>query len=185
MADLRSLMRTALQASSDTEIIEVLQVGRSEMSEAIKTLQRAFEEADDAGSVVGSVGTPTAVGKGQGEGRGVPKRMATGESEESTASTKRAIALDREVTKRGIDALRRLSLHRGVGVEGLPSPGTFDSFYCVLILHGFRYEVIREEKIGIGFFSDVHRGTWRQRHIRHQSYSSQHHDSSSYTKWRY
>jgi abelson tyrosine-protein kinase 1/abelson tyrosine-protein kinase 2 len=43
LVDLRQLMRTALQTSNDTQMIEVLQVGRVEMPEAIKTLQRALE----------------------------------------------------------------------------------------------------------------------------------------------
>ena len=43
-ADPRQLMRTALQANSDVEMIRVLQVGRDEMPEAIKTLQRALEK---------------------------------------------------------------------------------------------------------------------------------------------
>ena len=55
--------------------------------------------------------------------------------------------LDREFIETGIDALRRLS---GGGVEvALPS-------WTIT-----RYEVEREEKIGMGFFSDVYRGTWR------------------------
>ena len=42
-ADLRQLMRSALQTNDDLEMIKVLQVGRDEMPEAIKTLQRALE----------------------------------------------------------------------------------------------------------------------------------------------
>ncbi|KAF5381779.1 hypothetical protein D9615_005379 [Tricholomella constricta] len=42
-ADLRALMRTALQTSSDVEILGVLQIGREEMPEAIKVLQRVLE----------------------------------------------------------------------------------------------------------------------------------------------
>ncbi len=37
-------MRTALQANNDAEMIRVLQVGRDEMPEAIKMLQRASEK---------------------------------------------------------------------------------------------------------------------------------------------
>jgi abelson tyrosine-protein kinase 1 len=36
-------MRAALQTNNDVQMIEVLQVGREEMPEAIKTLQRALE----------------------------------------------------------------------------------------------------------------------------------------------
>lgn len=44
-------MRAALQTSSDAQMIEVLQVGRQEMPEAIKALQRALErEVEREGS---------------------------------------------------------------------------------------------------------------------------------------
>ncbi len=43
MADLRSLMTMALKAGSDAEMIQVLQVGRENMPEAIKALQRELE----------------------------------------------------------------------------------------------------------------------------------------------
>lgn len=41
-ASLRALMRRVFQRSSDVEMIGVLQVGRQEMPEAIKTMQRAL-----------------------------------------------------------------------------------------------------------------------------------------------
>ena len=49
-ADLRQIMRAALQTTSDAEMLEVLEVSRQEMPDAIKTLQRALErvtEGDD------------------------------------------------------------------------------------------------------------------------------------------
>ena len=59
--------------------------------------------------------------------------------------------LDREFIETGIDALRRLS---GAGAaSALPS-------WTIT-----RYEVNRDEKIGLGFFSDVYRGTWRSRTV--------------------
>lgn len=42
-ADLRQLMRTALQTNNDAALIEVLQIGRDEVPDAIKTLQRSLE----------------------------------------------------------------------------------------------------------------------------------------------
>jgi len=65
-ADLRGLMRVALQASSDAGMIGVLQVGRDEMPEAIKTLQRALErvverEGVGAGASVDGVSVPSPV----------------------------------------------------------------------------------------------------------------------------
>ena len=59
LADLRSLMRNALQAGNDAQMVEVLQIGRQEMPDAIKTLQRALEtlrEKGDAGDLSRGVG---------------------------------------------------------------------------------------------------------------------------------
>lgn len=42
-ADLRRLLRSALQANSDAEMIAILQVGRDEMSEVANTLQNTSE----------------------------------------------------------------------------------------------------------------------------------------------
>ncbi|KAJ7895231.1 hypothetical protein B0H14DRAFT_3634991 [Mycena olivaceomarginata] len=51
--DLRALLRDALAASSDIEMLAVLQVGREEMPKALKTLQRTLER-------IGVVPTPPA-----------------------------------------------------------------------------------------------------------------------------
>ncbi|KIM89615.1 hypothetical protein PILCRDRAFT_812439 [Piloderma croceum F 1598] len=51
--DLRQLMRAALQTNNDVQMIEVLQVGREEMPEAIKTLQRALEREREKENVSG------------------------------------------------------------------------------------------------------------------------------------
>lgn len=56
LVDLRQLMRTALQTSNDAQMIEVLQVGRDEMPEAMKTLQRALEREVEKESALGSAG---------------------------------------------------------------------------------------------------------------------------------
>ncbi|KAF5378466.1 hypothetical protein D9615_007020 [Tricholomella constricta] len=58
--DLRALMRTALQTSSDEEILEMLQIGREEMPEAIKMLQRVLERVA-VGEVVAATTTMTEV----------------------------------------------------------------------------------------------------------------------------
>ncbi|KAH9926665.1 uncharacterized protein BXZ73DRAFT_78744 [Epithele typhae] len=169
-ADLRQLMRTALQANNDLEMIRILQVGRDEMPEAIKTLQRALEaEVERENSVDGDipvvVSTPSAaVAEVQTEIQvqaqqktGGLTRSATVHSDSSHATnsshTKSSRGaprdtLDREFIETGIDALRRFSGH---GEATLPS-------WTIT-----RYEVEREQKIGMGFFSDVYRGTWRDR----------------------
>ena len=51
--DLRQVLRGALQANNDAEMIRTLQVGRDEMPEAIKTLQRALEKEVERESVEG------------------------------------------------------------------------------------------------------------------------------------
>lgn len=153
-ADLRGLMREALAQSSDVEMLRVLQVGRAEMPEALKTLQRALERVGvvPPAPVAPSEPPPYAV---RGE-PALPVRSATLSSSESSGSSSTGTGhgmardtLDREFIESGIDALRRMS--KGGAV--LPS-------WTIT-----RYEVDRDVKIGIGFFSDVYKGTWRGRTV--------------------
>ncbi|KAL0570529.1 hypothetical protein V5O48_011438, partial [Marasmius crinis-equi] len=255
--DLRNLMRRALAAGSDVEMLQVLGVGREEMPEAIKTMQRALEmivererredeealrlrdfqnamaggfqmqgqpqsqpptqpmpqypreineesvrparpsvtrsssaasrvsqnlvkmarristqngiatvqeEGTDNGTTP-SEGKAWLKGKGKDNGVRRSKTVSTQMSKSSTSSdsgisgvsaggsggsaeSKPKDTLDREFVESGIDALRRMS--RGADRElSLPS-------WTIT-----RYEVDREKKIGVGFFSDVYRGTWR------------------------
>ncbi|PCH42817.1 hypothetical protein WOLCODRAFT_25573 [Wolfiporia cocos MD-104 SS10] len=177
-AELRAELRAALAANSDAELLRVLQVGRDEMPEAIKALQRALEaevareQAEDAAAegdtvLVASVSAASGAAEGQGEsqgagaGEGAGKRLsrsATVGSVESrhTASSRNSAGrraprdtLDREFMESGIDALRRLST----------APVALPSWTIT------RFEVDREEKVGIGFFSDVYRGTWAGRTV--------------------
>ena len=78
-------MRMALQANSDLEMMELLQVGCDEMPEAIKTLQRALEREVELGSA------------------------SDGSSSDAARDT-----LDREFIESGIDALRRMSHDAGI-----------------------------------------------------------------------
>jgi len=60
-------MRTALQTTNDVQMIEVLQVGREEMPEAIKTLQRALErEVEKESASLGSAESRAAMLPGRG-----------------------------------------------------------------------------------------------------------------------
>ncbi|KAI0945901.1 hypothetical protein AcV7_010017 [Taiwanofungus camphoratus] len=160
-ADLRQLMRTALQANNDMEMIRVLQVGRDEMPEAIKALQRALEAEVERETVAAeqeeAVLVASASAAASVEGANL-SRSATVASEESRKTSSDGSfrsrrtprdTLDREFIETGIDALRRLS----TAEVTLPS-------WTIT-----RYEVDREEKIGIGFFSDVYKGTWRDRMV--------------------
>lgn len=142
-ADLRQLMRTALATNDDASMIEVLQIARSEMPEAIKTMQRTLEhvvedgrlETDESGLTLASPSSQGHLDEG-----GLQLSPTDGSS--SSGDT-----LDREFIETGIDALRRLSTGTDLG---LPS-------WTIT-----RYEVDLEAKIGFGFFSEVYRGTWRQ-----------------------
>jgi abelson tyrosine-protein kinase 1 len=130
-ADLRQLMRMALLASDDKDMIEVLQVGREEMPEAIKTLQRALEkEVVAAGNADGKKAVPSSAGVG-GVGLGIStpaqaqvpgsasaadegglERRGTVASRESGGSGSGSSGkdtLDREFIESGIDVLRRMS----------------------------------------------------------------------------
>ncbi|KAF7321723.1 Protein kinase domain-containing protein [Mycena kentingensis (nom. inval.)] len=149
-ADLRTLMRDAVSQSSDAEMIRVLQVGREEFPEALKTLQRALERVN----VVNSVPSPLPCGHSPPD----PSSLAPIERSISASSSGSSAidlacsvgrdVLDREFMESGIDALRRLS--KGSEMY-LPS-------WTIT-----RYEVDRDAKIGMGFFSDVYRGRWRNR----------------------
>lgn len=82
-------------------------------------------------------------------GRARSQTLGSNSSKASTTSSRSRVSRDtlhREFLESGIDALRRLS--RGAEVA-LPS-------WTIT-----RYEVDRDEKIGIGFFSDVYKGKWR------------------------
>ncbi|KAG7086098.1 hypothetical protein E1B28_003613 [Marasmius oreades] len=247
--DLRNLMREALATGNDMEMLQVLGVGREEMPEAIKTMQRALEtfvekerqEEDESvlrlkefqnemvggfhaqnpnpnpnpDDVVWKGGRPGVTRSSSATSRvsvglakmarrisvqgGVPTVREEGDSSSSSGSegkggwlkgrngvrrsktvstqmtgtstsgdsgvsgvsaggsggssgSKPKDTLDREFMESGIDALRRMS--RGAEKElSLPS-------WTIT-----RYEVDREKKIGIGFFSDVYRGTWRNRTV--------------------
>ncbi|KAJ7747345.1 hypothetical protein B0H16DRAFT_1675699 [Mycena metata] len=157
-ADLRTLMRDAVSQSSDAEMIRVLQVGREEMPEALKTLQRALERVgvvnNPPSPPVPFEAPPVRPNSSSGLTPQSIERSITSSSSGSSAMGWSAGAgrdmLDREFMESGIDALRRLS--RG-GELGLPS-------WTIT-----RYEVDRDVKIGMGFFSDVYRGTWRNRTV--------------------
>ena len=107
-ADLRTLMRHALETKSDVEMMKVLQIGREEMPDAIGTLERALErfkvqaknkdaQQDVTGGMAGERPAVAATAKEEGLGED---------------------PLDREFVENGIDALRRMSM--GV-VPKLPS----------------------------------------------------------------
>ena len=146
-ADLYRLMRAALTAKDDAAMMEVFQIARSEMPEAIKTLERALECPVEDAQLVAENCT-AALQTSQKEARkGISPSLGPGNT---GAGYSNADTLDHEFIVTGIHALRRLSQGRDLG---LPS-------WTVT-----QFEVDLEEKVGLGFFSDVYRGTWRKRTV--------------------
>ncbi|KAF9647369.1 hypothetical protein BDM02DRAFT_2705085 [Thelephora ganbajun] len=157
MEDLRQFMQAALQTGSDAEIIDILQVGRHEMPEAIKTLQRALERQVEMERTSETLIEDVEILSEEAEpldpeGLSSPSTSEGSRSKlrsDSVASAKARTSrdtLDREFLESGIDALTRMS--KGAELS-LPS-------WTIT-----KWEVDREEKIGIGSFSDVYKGTWR------------------------
>ena len=132
-ADLRQIMRAALQTTSDAEMLEVLEVSRQEMPDAIKTLQRALErviERDDEG-VEAPPGKGVVLAKtvnyNEVEGSTGPLQWSgtifsndSSNTSSSGHSSERRDTLDKEFIESGIDCLRRMSLSRGIETS-LPS----------------------------------------------------------------
>lgn len=167
LENLRQIMRKVLQTKNDAELIDVLQVSKLEMPEAIKSLQRALErevekEQDGSGSMITKVvpvfeehtEPPSSLSKLRSDtmestqSHWSDRTQASGNG--STKARTSKDTLDREFLENGIDALRRMS--QGT-VLTLPS-------WTIT-----KYEVDRDEKIGVGFFSDVYRGTWRNKTV--------------------
>lgn len=157
--DLRQVMQAALQTGNDAEIIDVLQVSRHEMPEAIKTLQRALEREvekgpDAEGTMIEDVELiyeeaepldPVGLSRSSTSGSSRSRKVRTDSWASARARASRD-TLHREFLESGIEALTRMS--KGTALS-LPS-------WTIT-----KWEVDREEKIGIGFFSDVYKGTWR------------------------
>ena len=157
--DLRQVMQAALQSGGDAELIDVLQVSRHEMPEAIKTLQRALErevekeqDADvtmiedvdvfsEEAEPLGPAGSSTSPTSGSSHSQ----KLSTDSMVSARARASRD-TLDREFLESGIEALTRMSK----GTELSLPPWTIT-----------KWEVDREEKIGVGYFSDVYKGSWR------------------------
>ena len=147
MADLHQLVRATLAAKDDAAMNEVFPIARSEMPEAIKTLERALEYPVEDGKLDAEDSTTALLTSQEEAGKdtSLPPDAGTTGAGHSSADT-----LDHEFITTGIHALRRLSQGRGLG---LPS-WTITWF-----------EVDLKEKVGLGCFSDVYRGTWRKRTV--------------------
>lgn len=121
---LRHLMRLALQTSNDAEMLELFQIKRQEMPDAIKTLQRALERVIEHERQEAQ--TPTVENKPPMKrrmstklsGRSMQTMDSSSSSSASISSLTAKDTLHREFLECGIDALRRMS--RGVETS-LPS----------------------------------------------------------------
>ncbi|KAI0822902.1 hypothetical protein BC628DRAFT_1421313 [Trametes gibbosa] len=146
-------IKAAIHTSSDLQMIRVLQIRDDEMPEAIETLQRALK-------VEGNVLADPARGCRPSSEGGLPAESTFAHA--STIRTqpnyrsyntrprrRRADALHSTFMTTSLEALQRLS---GPEVK-LPSWTITE------------YEVDMEEEIGVGFFSRVYRGTWRDRTV--------------------
>ncbi|RXW16863.1 hypothetical protein EST38_g8988 [Candolleomyces aberdarensis] len=177
--EIRQLMRRAIQANGDAEMLEILQVKDEQMPEAIKTLQRALEKvANKQGCQEDALPPGVVIGKVK---RSVSQKIADGKNglqrsktiisiESSTSSTtssttstttdgngtgsgsssRKRDTLNQEFIEAGISALMRMSRGRDTN---LPS-------WTIT-----KYEVNREQQIGVGGFSKVYRGTWNDRTV--------------------
>ncbi|KAF7965529.1 hypothetical protein HWV62_43062, partial [Athelia sp. TMB] len=190
-ADLRRLLRAALQAGSDAQMIGVLQVGRDEMPEAIKTLQRALErevEKESSASGSGSEGAGRVVGlglefeerrasapeeradKGKGKDAGLERRrtVATqGSTGTASSGGMTASGSAGSAELRARDTLDREFIESGIDalrrVSGGDAPKSLPAWTIT------KYEIDLDEtalgKIGIGYFSSVYKGTWRRKTV--------------------
>ncbi|KAF9481061.1 hypothetical protein BDN70DRAFT_876798 [Pholiota conissans] len=171
ISSLRQLMRAALATKTDKEMLEVLQIARRDMPDAIKTLQRARErlaerEEEDMESsmhsdtLTGKITQKVSIQEIEGDdvtGSKTIQRSETIVSIESSSSSgasgrssgRRRDTLDWEFLEMGIDCLTRMT-----GAQAAVPNWTITKF-----------EVDREDKIGVGFFSDVYKGTWKGRAV--------------------
>ena len=168
--DLRQVMQAALQAGSDVEMIDVLQVSRDEIQEAIKTLQRALERQAEKEQSPETMVEDVEILSEEAEPldpEGLSSPPTSGAVRKKlrmdSLATARARAsrdtLDREFLESGIDALRRMSK---ASMLSLPS-WTITKWEVDREDEtgaGFSPDVDRKEKIWVGFFSDVYQGTW-------------------------
>ncbi|VDB84662.1 unnamed protein product [Peniophora sp. CBMAI 1063] len=138
---LRQLLDAALQQHDDVAMIEVLQIGRDEMPEAIRTLQRVLQH--DAEIVPHSRRHTLRIGEHRGSRNRLPMDSPTTNTDSFTLD-----AFDRTFIGESIQALTRLTLKQGDELK-VPS-------WTIT-----RHEIEIEKKIGIGFSSDVYRGRFQ------------------------
>ncbi|KAJ3531793.1 hypothetical protein NMY22_g8005 [Coprinellus aureogranulatus] len=182
--DIRQLMRRAIQAKSDAEMLEILQVKDDQMPEAIKTLQRALERVaekqqgpvDDTvlppGVVVGKVQRSVSIKEKGGKKGKVLQRSRTMISIESSSSSSSTSGSGSAGTgsggsggsgsKKNRDTLDYEFIETGISALMRMSRGQDTNLPSWTIT---KYEVNREKQIGVGGFSKVYKGTWNNRTV--------------------
>ncbi|KAL1746636.1 hypothetical protein HDZ31DRAFT_33729, partial [Schizophyllum fasciatum] len=154
VADLRGVMRKAMEIPNDAALMRVLEVDGAEIPEAVRALQRALEGAlrKAEGEKTGLSRDGSLVSQGRQSRPSASRRQSMqGSAEEHDFDPYSAHdMLDREFMESGIDAMRRMS-----------RPGPWDLPDWTIT----RYEIDREIKIGVGYFSDVYKGTWKGRAV--------------------
>lgn len=127
--NLRQLMRLALHTTRDADILDILQIKRQDMPEAIKSLQRALERVTERDrerqSSIALTSKPTPVSRRSSmkDGKAIASQQRSGTIDSSSSAASFAAVgkedtLDREFLESGIEALVRMS--RGVDTN-LPS----------------------------------------------------------------
>ncbi|TRM55658.1 hypothetical protein BD626DRAFT_416005 [Schizophyllum amplum] len=174
VADLRAIMRMAIAIPDDAALLQVLEVDGGEIPEAVRALQRALEGAfkkakgGRALSRQESLQAASQMNKpedAEGRGRllGITRRGGVSSTMSAQMAREKGLAsdaaspynardmLDREFMESGINAMKRMS--RPGAPWDLPD-------WTIT-----RYEIDREIKIGVGYFSDVYKGTWKGRAV--------------------
>ncbi|TFY54870.1 hypothetical protein EVG20_g9534 [Dentipellis fragilis] len=148
LTHLRQLLRAAVQTNDDLSMVEILQIGRDEMPEAMNALERTLQ-----GFISSSAEDDHVSRDERRRDRLLARIGLRRETERNTSSPMPAAEdIDREFMQSGVETLRRLTLQQGEAPE-LPS-------WTIT-----RFEVDLEQSIGIGSFSTVYRGTWRNRTV--------------------
>ncbi|KAF6756188.1 TKL/TKL-ccin protein kinase [Ephemerocybe angulata] len=179
--EIRALMRRAIQAPNDAEMLAVLQVNDEGMPEAIKTLQRALEKVAERskqpgineeavlppGIVIGTVKRSVSVKEEKAKGKeGLKRSRTTISIESSTGSLSTASSSSLKGSGGGSssgssgrkrDTLDQEFIETGISALMRMSRGRDNNLPSWTIT---KYEVNRERQIGVGGFSKVYKGTW-------------------------
>ncbi|KAH6893995.1 TKL/TKL-ccin protein kinase [Coprinopsis sp. MPI-PUGE-AT-0042] len=170
---LRQLMHQAIQASSDAEVVEMLQVNRHQMPDAIKSLQRALDHSGGTerrqsqidsippGVVVGKVKRRFSLKRGTSD-NGIQRSKTVVSIESTSSSNTESRGSGKSSSRRTRDTLEQEFIESGISALVRMSQGQNTNLPSWTIT---KFEINREKRIGMGGFSDVYRGTWKGRTV--------------------